>query len=284
MKKLGRGSILGILEASGAPISKLRLMKLLFLLREEAEIRAFDFFPYRYGPYSWMADRCLDALYSEGLVNGKAPTLTENPLPAGEATCIPASCRQRILGLVQSWSRMSDQELIGNIYGRFPEYTVLSNLGPRLGRAQARPAVYTIGYEGTTIDKFLNTLVQSGIGCLLDVRRNPISRCYGFSKTRLSGYCNSIGVEYKHIPELGIPSEDRVGLGAPESYQRLFSRYEETSLPRESVAVGKVVAAVRRERCALLCFESDPHFCHRSRLANCVSAHLNLPVIHLRHS
>jgi uncharacterized protein (DUF488 family) len=42
--------------------------------------------------------------------------------------------------------------------------------------------LYTIGYEGTDIDRFVATLKAVGVQLLADVRALPLSRKRGFSK------------------------------------------------------------------------------------------------------
>lgn len=44
------------------------------------------------------------------------------------------------------------------------------------------PAVFSIGYEGLTIDSFLNKLIANNITVVVDIRNNPQSMKYGFSK------------------------------------------------------------------------------------------------------
>jgi hypothetical protein len=46
--------------------------------------------------------------------------------------------------------------------------------------------IVTIGYEGRSLEAFLNLLLQNSVTLLCDVRRNPLSRKYGFSKSTLS--------------------------------------------------------------------------------------------------
>ncbi len=45
--------------------------------------------------------------------------------------------------------------------------------------------VYTIGYEGTDIDRFVSTLKAVGVEVVADVRAIALSRKKGFSKTAL---------------------------------------------------------------------------------------------------
>ena len=51
-------------------------------------------------------------------------------------------------------------------------------------------AFFTIGYEGRAIDEYMNLLLENHVKVLCDVRKNPISRKRGFSKTALSEELN----------------------------------------------------------------------------------------------
>ena len=42
--------------------------------------------------------------------------------------------------------------------------------------------LFTIGYEGVSLDDFLATLENTAIDVLLDIREFPVSRRKGFSK------------------------------------------------------------------------------------------------------
>ena len=129
----------------------------------------------------------------------------------------------------------------------------------------------TIGYEGQSYEAYFNKLLRHGISRLCDVRRNPLSRKWGFSKRLLAQGCEELGIRYEPFPELGIDSGRRAGLTGRAAYDRLFSRYESTTLPecRETVAnIARWIEA--GEHVALTCFERDPQDCHRSRLATAI--------------
>ena len=284
MTRLERLTLLGVLLESGGPVSRIRLMKLLFLLRADAGIRVFDFFPYRYGPYSWLAQRTLDALYQDGSAAGNAPALLDQQRALKDYSEVPPTIRSAISQLVKRLVHQSDSGLLSLVYQRFPEFTVLSTLRPRQSRPSASDVIFSVGYEGVSIDRFLHTLVQEGVERLLDVRRNPISRRFGFSKTRLSEYCQKIDVDYVHLPELGIASEYRAALNGPESYRRLFDQYEQEMLPEQECALTRAKALVTEKASALLCFEADVAFCHRGRLAAHLAHSTGLPTVHLAHA
>ena len=62
--------------------------------------------------------------------------------------------------------------------------------------AATRPGLCTIGYEGSTLENYLNRLLRDGVTLLCDVRRNPLSRKYGFSKGTLAKACEGVGIRY----------------------------------------------------------------------------------------
>ena len=83
--------------------------------------------------------------------------------------------------------------------------------------------------------------------------------------------CEELGIRYEPFPELGIASKHRAGLADRASYDRLFARYEATTLPRCRDAVVRIAGWVDAgERVAITCYERDSRDCHRSRLASAI--------------
>ena len=90
---------------------------------------------------------------------------------------------------------------------------------------------------------------------------------YGFSKKSFKQYIEKAGMKYIHIPELGIPSAMRKGLGESVSHKTLFKAYENKLLPKQEAEIMQLIELTnQRERIALVCFEADHHFCHRHAL------------------
>lgn len=71
----------------------------------------------------------------------------------------------------------------------------------------------------------MKRLLESDIKLLVDVRKNALSMKFGFSKTLLKRYCNSLGIEYIHIPEVGNESYKRKELKTQEDYDDLLQCY-----------------------------------------------------------
>ena len=138
--------------------------------------------------------------------------------------------------------------------------------------------LFTIGYEGQTIESYLAELRRARVTLLCDVRRNPISHKRGFSKGGLARACAAAGIRYEHLPELGIASERRRGLKTPADFDALFAEYERETLPDQKPAIARIVSWLRAgERVALTCFERDAKRCHRRRVARAVSRAGRLP-------
>lgn len=71
--------------------------------------------------------------------------------------------------------------------------------------------------------------------------------------------------------ELGIKSEHRAGLHDRAAYDRLFARYEATTLPGCRDALGRIAGWIDEgERVAITCYERDSRDCHRSRLVSAI--------------
>jgi uncharacterized protein (DUF488 family) len=127
----------------------------------------------------------------------------------------------------------------------------------------------------------MKKLLKANVECVIDVRKNPISRKYGFSKNQLQNICNKLGIEYLHIAELGVPSDLRSNLDGEESYYRLLDKYEEEILPLKRRAREMVGKIAKRQNSVLICFEKSEKLCHRGRLANSISESTGLEIKHL---
>jgi len=142
--------------------------------------------------------------------------------------------------------------------------------------------IFTVGYEGVSIERFVQKLCDENIYRIIDVRRNPISRKPGFSKTALRLRLKEVGIDYIHIPELGIHSSLRKSLQTDADYTMLFRHYEEHILPNVREKIAETIVLLVEKPSALLCFEEDPQHCHRTCLARHIARETNLTEIPLR--
>ena len=137
--------------------------------------------------------------------------------------------------------------------------------------ARARLAIFTIGYEATTMGEFLDVLAFAGVQRVIDVRALPLSRRPGFSKSPLRAALAEAGIDYVHLKALGTPAAGREAAraGRQEELERIYAGQLE--LP-EAIAQGAEMLALALDKpSALLCFERDPAACHRSLLLAAVA-------------
>ena len=118
--------------------------------------------------------------------------------------------------------------------------------------------IYSVGYEGLTVDGLVERLQQSLIEELVDVRANPFSRRPGFSKKKLSESLTAAGIEYRHEPLLGNAFRDEEDFAAAMELMRSYLAVGE---PAEAVA--RLISLAEGRRIAVLCLENDQRRCHR---------------------
>lgn len=131
--------------------------------------------------------------------------------------------------------------------------------------------IWTIGYEGVTQPDLVNALVGAGVETLIDVRAVPLSRRPGFSKNVLAAGLKAAGIDYLLLKALGTPPEGREA-ARKGRHDILASVYAgQLELPEAIAQSAQMLDTARRHRSALLCFERDPHGCHRTLLLDHVA-------------
>ena len=141
----------------------------------------------------------------------------------------------------------------------------------------------TIGYENTTVPRFLETLKGAGVDLLVDVRAVASSRRPGFAKTKLAENVGSVGIEYLHLRGLGTPADGRAAAraGRHEEMRAIFMEHMETSEAQDELErLAELVRSGRRV--CLLCLEADPTHCHRSMVAEALQELVRVEVRNLR--
>lgn len=128
------------------------------------------------------------------------------------------------------------------------------------------PKLFTIGYEGATVDAFIDTLAKAGVKTLVDVRAVPQSRKPGFSKRGLAAALAERGIAYRHLQRLGTPAEGRNAARAGDTakMRRVYLDHLEAADAQAEMAM--LADQARESPSALLCFERQPAECHRSIL------------------
>ncbi len=127
--------------------------------------------------------------------------------------------------------------------------------------------VFTVGYEGRTAASLVRRLREAGVERVLDVRASARSARPGFSRAPLSRALQAAGLAYRHLPEAGNPFRAE----AERDLAGVLSRYRAHLAERPEV-VRAVLDAAAGARTALLCAEANPARCHRSVLAEALTA------------
>lgn len=274
--------LLALLDAFGGEVGHLDFQKLLLLYCQETEESpTYEFVPYKFGGFSFTSYADKRRLVEQGFLADEERAWKLTPAGKTSATIAPLA-RIRMDQFAKRHAALRGDALVAEAYRRYPYYAIRSEMAKRVlagdTRAQmaidatrpaaSRPGLCTIGYEGRTLENYLNRLLRDGVTLLCDVRRNPLSRKYGFSKGTLNQACEGVGIRYEHLPELGIASEERRELHTQADYDALFAEYERKSLPHQGKALAKIRAWVEKgQRVALTCFERLPEQCHRHCVA-----------------
>lgn len=285
--------ILAMLDLADKSLSKMDLQKLLFLAQHETSAKHYDFVPYQYGCYSFQAAADIERLESLGWLDIKKKTVSlKHPMHWG--SLIENEGRE-LWQLMARYKDIRGRDLVKTVYDRFPFYAVNSLIVDSVAAdetkekikqiktevATAQPTLFTIGYEGLSFEAYVNKLIKRGVRLLCDVRKNPLSRKFGFSKSSLSILLPKLGIEYVHVPELGIVSDKRRQLNTERDYRLLFDEYE-SELPKKTKHLSGVIELLNEHgQVALTCFERHHRSCHR----HCVSGYLErgggINVVHL---
>ena len=127
-------------------------------------------------------------------------------------------------------------------------------------------SLYTIGYEGKTIDEFLDMLKEHSIQCVIDVRERSVSRKKGFSKSALKQFLNKNNIQYEHFRNLGSPKEVREHYHSTHDFPA-FARQMNNHLNTQTGSLKNLFEIIRKKRCCLMCFETNAVQCHRILVA-----------------
>jgi uncharacterized protein (DUF488 family) len=278
-----RKILLALLETFGGQLTAKSLQKYLFLFTRKQETKAFDFVPYKYGCFSFQANQDIATMGKYGYLE-VSDTETGRYIVLKERKDYPAELNlfdRLILSSIKSeFGDMSQNDLIRYTYVNYPFYATKSAIASQILTQEEQDKVaaqvrtftelmlFTIGYEGLSLEAYINKLIINDVRVLCDVRKNAYSQKYGFSKSQLQQACTGVGIEYIHIPELGIVSAERQNLMSQRDYDLLFAKYEQTTLTANESYLGIILNKIaEKERVALTCFEKDPIQCHRGRIA-----------------
>lgn len=131
--------------------------------------------------------------------------------------------------------------------------------------------LFTIGYEGRPIADFIALLHTHGVKRIVDVRRHVFTPNINYSRKFLQAHLEAAGIEYVWIADFA-PSRKLLRQVKHESlpfadYANRF-RHE---LEQNAYQINRRRDEIRPYDC-LLCKEADPHMCHRTIVAQLLSA------------
>lgn len=290
-----RKLLLSLLEIFNDKLEKLQLQKLLMLFAHRQKLPTYFFVPYKFGCFSFQANADLSTMKKYEWVAEDEKTwnrITDrsylNELKANDLKSLKE--------LKSEFKNKTSDELIKHTYRNYPYYAINSIIAKQLlntkelasiqnKRTQSHTkALFTIGYEGISLEQYMNKLIKADVKVLCDVRKNSFSMKYGFSKSQLRMACEGLGIQFLHIPEVGIVSEKRKELHSQKDYDILFDEYKKTVLPKTITQQQKIIELINeQERVAITCFEKDICQCHRKHLAEaiCQLPEFNFKLIHL---
>jgi len=260
--------LLAFIRQLQTSITSTDLQKLVFLYTMEKNSNFYEFIPYKFGAYSFQLAEDVDILLKSGYLSA-------------DNTRVQAIGNYPKESFLQIATERGDK-LIRKVYREYPYYAINSEITDRLfykneaeqlksekqKYIKTAQMLFTIGYEGTSIEAFINTLIHNGIQLLCDVRKNPLSRKFGFSKGKLKHITETVSIKYIHIPEVGIDSDKRSSLVSAEDYQNLFKSYEKT-LPNLKPYLEQLYSLLcSNNRIALMCYEKEASMCHRHILSD----------------
>lgn len=277
-----RKIILALLELFDGQLDKIRLQKLLFLFTQKQEKSEYDFIPYRFGCYSYSAHADMKAMVNKGLL-GEDEKRFEKIDKTNYLKQLKAADLELLQEVKVNYGRMSASALMKHTYLNYPFYAIRSEAAENiltkeeLEKVNAskpkgnKTVLFTIGYEGISLEEYLVRLLKNNVKVLVDVRNNPLSMKYGFSKSQLKKYGESLGIQYVHMPEVGIQSEQRQELNSQTDYDRLFAVYRKNNLSRTIESQWHMLNLLKEhKRIALTCFEANICQCHRKHLAEAI--------------
>ncbi len=207
-----RKLLLALLESVGGTLPRTDCQKLLFLFCQYTHQNHYDFFPYKYGSFSCLAYQDKRRLTDLGLLNDTENFELKQQLKQHRSFIAELKPKdQRSLRWFSAeFKELRGSDLLRKVSLEYPQYTCRSEflseiLTPdEIERIQVywntdtSPGLFTVGYGGLTIDSYLHLLISQNIRALLDVRKNPTSMKYGFSKNALTGYLEKGGIHYFH--------------------------------------------------------------------------------------
>lgn len=277
-----RKIILSILQTWGNTLDKISLQKILFLFSVKQTEPVYEFVPYRFGCYSFSVNADLNAMKQQKLIDECRIAISKTD-KRNYVAKLTHDDKRILIDLRIKFLSLSARALMRHVYKEYSYYATKSERAKELLSAEEYQAIrqsmpwsnkyvlFTIGYEGISLEAYLNKLIHNDVKVLCDVRRNPLSMKFGFSKESLRKYCEALGISYVHFPSLGIASEFRKDISTQYDYDKLFGMYGRETLAKNETDQQEIIKLLNEhKRVALTCFEAEICRCHRKPLSQAI--------------
>jgi uncharacterized protein (DUF488 family) len=146
----------------------------------------------------------------------------------------------------------------------------------------ATPIVWTIGHSTRTVEALAALARAHGVTTIADVRTVPRSRHNPqWNREGLANALGAHGLRYVHLPGLGglrHPRGDSANTGLRNEGFRGYADYMQS--PEFESSLAALAEMAGRERVAVMCAEAVPWRCHRSLIADALTAR-GIPVEHI---
>lgn len=267
------------MQELGGKVAGTDFQKYLFMLSQYRTKAPYNFVPYAFGCFSFQSYADKRALAYYGLLQSTEDWVTSAANNVNYVESLTKPDQEIIRKVKRFADRHRGRALLQELYTRYPYYAIKSTIAEEVLSAEDFQSVlnaipspksselFTVGYESLDIDSYTNRLISHGIRAVVDVRRNPMSMKYGFNKNQMRGILGKLGIEYFHIPELGIATENRKNAKVT-GFKKVFADYS-ADLPNRTAQIHEIMKIYADySRIALTCFEKDPEACHRKRLTD----------------
>ena len=132
--------------------------------------------------------------------------------------------------------------------------------------------LYTIGYQGKTIDEFMGLLWENEVNILVDVRHSRNSKLPDYGKA-IEKHCVDYNIKYIHLQELGnTPTLRRMFKPEKANSYPFYLSYKLHVEKSKDLQVLKDIVENTYSMPCLMCMESNPDHCHRSALVKVLNA------------
>lgn len=134
--------------------------------------------------------------------------------------------------------------------------------------------LFTVGHSTRPLREFLALLAEHRIARLVDVRTVPRSRHNPqFNRDLLPPALERAGIAYTHLQALGGLRHARKDSPNTAWENASFRGYADFMMtPEFDRALEELIALAARERIAIMCAEAVPWRCHRSLIADALTA------------